>query len=60
MIEKEQTRVWEGNQEHAGPDTKGRREFHKIRAPSTNLHAAEKASNKRLKGSFCFLVNKKL
>lgn len=32
---------------------KGERSF-KIRAPSTNLHAAEKASNKRLKRIFYF------
>ena len=53
MTEKEQPESGRKTMSTWGLIQKGERSF-KIRAPSTNLHAAEKASNKRLKRIFCF------
>lgn len=53
LTEKEQPESGRKTMSTWGLIQKGERSF-KIRAPSTNLHAAEKASNKRLKRIFCF------
>lgn len=53
LIEKEQRESGRETRSMWGLIHKGEGSF-KIRAPATNLHAAEKASNKRLKRIFCF------